>query len=926
MNKDIVIKGARVNNLKNINLTLPHNKLIVITGLSGSGKTSLAFDTLFAEGQRRYVESLSSYARQFLGRMNKPQVDSITGIAPAIAVEQKTSNRNPRSTVGTITEIYEYLKLFYARIGKTYSPISGGEVKRHSVTNVVDALLALPQGERVTILCPIILKAKETYAQRFELLLQLGYVRVWIDGQISRIEDTDAKQLKKDAQVRIVIDRLSINSEEDTYFRLSDSVHTAFNEGEGECIVLTESGQQMSFSNRFELDGMTFTKPSENFFAFNNPYGACQTCKGLGMIEGISEDLVVLHPELSVYEGAVNCWRGEVMNKFKDEFIYKASDVFPIHRPYSQLSLKDKDLLWHGDHKKGIYGIDDFFVMLQKESYKIQFRVLIARYSGRTTCPDCHGTKIRKDATYVKICGKSIVDLVLMPVKDLIVFFDTIKLSKSEEKITQRVIKEIRQRLQYLEDVGLSYLTLNRQSSTLSGGESQRIALATALGSPLVGSMYILDEPSIGLHARDTQRLISVLCKLRDEGNTVIVVEHDEEIIRAADYIVDIGPMAGERGGEVIFSGTSKELLKAKDSLTAQFINQEKTIPLPDSRRKWKESIVIEHCNENNLKDVTLRLPLKVLTVVCGVSGSGKSTLLKKVLYNSMAMLLDKNVEAVPKASEPTGSVKLIEDVQIVDQNPIGRSSRSNPATYLGAFDDIRDLFASQPLAKKRGYKSGFFSFNVDGGRCEECKGEGEVNIPMQFMADVVLPCPACHGTRYKEDTLEIKYKGKSIADVLAMTVEQATDFFKDDTDSIAQRIANKLQSLIKVGVGYLRLGQSSATISGGEAQRIKLAYYLMKGSGDKKTLFIFDEPSTGLHFYDIEKLNIALQELVNIGHSVVVIEHHPDIIKVADWVIEMGPEGGQDGGQITFEGTPEELAKDKNTQTGKYIKDKLLL
>jgi len=926
VNKDIVIKGARVNNLKNINLTLPHNKLIVITGLSGSGKTSLAFDTLFAEGQRRYVESLSSYARQFLGRMNKPQVDSITGIAPAIAVEQKTSNRNPRSTVGTITEIYEYLKLFYARIGKTYSPISGGEVKRHSVTNVVDALLALPQGERVTILCPIILKAKETYAQRFELLLQLGYVRVWIDGQISRIEDTDAKQLKKDAQVRIVIDRLSINSEEDTYFRLSDSVHTAFNEGEGECIVLTESGQQMSFSNRFELDGMTFTKPSENFFAFNNPYGACQTCKGLGMIEGISEDLVVLHPELSVYEGAVNCWRGEVMNKFKDEFIYKASDVFPIHRPYSQLSLKDKDLLWHGDHKKGIYGIDDFFVMLQKESYKIQFRVLIARYSGRTTCPDCHGTKIRKDATYVKICGKSIVDLVLMPVKDLIVFFDTIKLSKSEEKITQRVIKEIRQRLQYLEDVGLSYLTLNRQSSTLSGGESQRIALATALGSPLVGSMYILDEPSIGLHARDTQRLISVLCKLRDEGNTVIVVEHDEEIIRAADYIVDIGPMAGERGGEVIFSGTSKELLKAKDSLTAQFINQEKTIPLPDSRRKWKESIVIEHCNENNLKDVTLRLPLKVLTVVCGVSGSGKSTLLKKVLYNSMAMLLDKNVEAVPKASEPTGSVKLIEDVQIVDQNPIGRSSRSNPATYLGAFDDIRDLFASQPLAKKRGYKSGFFSFNVDGGRCEECKGEGEVNIPMQFMADVVLPCPACHGTRYKEDTLEIKYKGKSIADVLAMTVEQATDFFKDDTDSIAQRIANKLQSLIKVGVGYLRLGQSSATISGGEAQRIKLAYYLMKGSGDKKTLFIFDEPSTGLHFYDIEKLNIALQELVNIGHSVVVIEHHPDIIKVADWVIEMGPEGGQDGGQITFEGTPEELAKDKNTQTGKYIKDKLLL
>lgn len=926
MDKDkIIIKGAKVNNLKNIDVTIPHNKLVVITGLSGSGKTSLAFDTLFAEGQRRYVESLSSYARQFLGRMNKPEVDLISGISPAIAVEQKTSNRNPRSTVGTTTEIYEYLKLLYARIGKTYSPISGQEVTRHSVTNVVDKLLSLDEGTRVNILCPIKLKPKETYKIRFELLMQLGYLRVMVDEEIMRIDEALGKTILKSSDVRILIDRISIvHNSEDVYLRLSDSVHTAFYEGEGDCIVVLENNDTLYFSNRFEKDGMEFTKPSENFFAFNNPYGACPTCSGSGVIEGISEDLVITQPNLSVFDGVVNCWRGEIMKKFKEDFIEKSAGVFPIHRPYNKLSQKEKDLLWHGNDE--IVGIDKFFEMLIAESYKIQFRVMLSRYKGRTTCPDCRGTRLRKDAGYVKINNKSIIDLVLMPIDELVEFFNNIELTDYEQKVTERLITEIKQRLGYLKDVGLGYLTLNRQSSTLSGGESQRISLATSLGSPLVGSMYILDEPSIGLHARDTKNLLNVLFQLRDLGNTVIVVEHDEEIIRAADYIIDIGPEAGIRGGEVVFSGLPKDLLNANNSLTAKYINNELTIPLPQRRRKWKESIIIDNCNEFNLKDVSLQIPLQALTVVCGVSGSGKTTLIKKIFYNSILMNLGEVVDNVPKSSPPKGSLSLIKAIQMVDQNPIGRSSRSNPVTYLGAFDEIRNLFAMQPLAKKRNLKAGYFSFNVDGGRCDECKGEGTVTIPMQFMADVVLPCQACNGSRYKEDALEIQYRGKSIADILDLTIEEALEFFSQDSQITTVKISQKLQSLIKVGLGYLKLGQSSTTISGGEAQRIKLAYYLTKGNNEKPTIFIFDEPSTGLHFHDINKLNIALEELVNIGHTVIVIEHHADIIKIADWVIEVGPEGGNKGGEITFAGTPEELARAEFSQTGKYIKPKLFL
>ena len=667
---------------------------------------------------------------------------------------------------------------------------------------------------------------------------------------------------------------------------------------------------------------MEFTKPSENFFAFNNPYGACPTCSGSGFVEGVSEDLVITQPHLSVYEGVVNCWRGEIMKKFKEDFIEKAADTFPIHRPYNKLTKEERDFLWNGN--EDIIGINKFFEMLVAESYKIQYRVMLSRYRGRTTCPDCRGTRLRKDAGYVKINDMSIIDLSLMPIDELIEFFDNIKLNDYEKQVSERLITEIKQRLGYMFEVGLGYLSLNRQSSTLSGGESQRIALATSLGSPLVGSMYILDEPSIGLHSRDTHNLINVLNKLRDAGNTVIVVEHDEEIIKAADYIVDIGPEAGRKGGEVVFSGSFEDLLKNKTSLTAKYLNHELEIPLPERRRKWKESISIENCNENNLQDVSVQVPLKALTVVCGISGSGKTTLIKNIFYNSILMNLGEVVENVPKASEAKGSLSLVKSIQLIDQNPIGRSSRSNPATYLGAFDDIRNLFAAQPLAEKRNLKAGYFSFNVDGGRCEECKGEGTVTIPMQFMADVILPCQACNSTRYKEETLEIKYRSKSISDILTMTIEEAVEFFSEDNQPLTTRIVQKLESLIKVGLGYLELGQSSISISGGEAQRVKLAYYLTKGNNENSTIFIFDEPSTGLHFHDINKLNIALQELVNIGHTVIVIEHHADIIKVADWIIELGPQGGKNGGNIIFFGTPEEMVKAKDSQTGKYIKGKL--
>lgn len=919
----IVAKGIKVNNLKNIDVSIPTNKLVVITGVSGSGKTSLAFDTLFAEGQRRYVESLSSYARGFLGRMNKPEVEKISGLSPAIAVEQRVMNRNPRSTVGTTTEIYEYIKLLFARIGKTYSPISNKEVKRHSVQNVVDEVLeTFKNKSKILVISPLKLKAEDNLKEKLELLIQLGYVRIIIEGKIHRIEDVLEEKKLKLKEIDLLIDRLTIEKNNDEiYMRLSDSVHTAFNESDGFCdIINAEDGEVFHYSNRFEADGITFVKPSANFFSFNNPYGACKTCSGSGQIEGISEDLVITRPDLSVYEGVVNCWKGEIMKKFQKDFINKAFEKFPIHKPYNQLNEQQKDFLWNAKGK--IIGINEFFKFVKSESYKIQYRVLLSRYTGRTICPDCKGTRLRKDASYVKIAGKSIIDLMLLPVDELLEFFNNIELTEYEEKVSQRLLTEIRTRLNYLIEVGLGYLTLNRQSSTLSGGESQRISLATSLGSPLVGSMYILDEPTIGLHSCDTQRLINVLLKLRDIGNTVIVVEHDEEVIKAADYIVDIGPFAGQNGGEVVFSGDYDKMLENANTLTAQFIKGKRKIPLSETTRKWKEFLQINNVLENNLKGVSLKLPLKVKTVICGISGSGKTTLVKKALLPSIQGHLGLSMDCVPKCSPIEGSLSLLEAVEMVDQNPIGRSSRSNPITYLGAFDDIRTLFADQQLAKKRGLKPGYFSFNTEGGRCEECKGEGSITISMQFMADVILECEHCKGQRYKEEALEIKYREKSIAEVLDMTIEEAYDFFSQDDSNLCRRISQKIYSLIKVGLGYLKLGQSSATLSGGEAQRVKLAYFLSKGSNEKKTIFIFDEPSTGLHFYDILKLNECFDELVNLGHTVVVIEHNLDIIKTADWLIELGPGGGKKGGNIIFEGTPKSLLKE-DTPTSKYLKDK---
>lgn len=918
----IVAKGIKVNNLKNIDVSIPTNKLVVITGVSGSGKTSLAFDTLFAEGQRRYVESLSSYARGFLGRMNKPEVEKISGLSPAIAVEQRVMNRNPRSTVGTTTEIYEYIKLLFARIGRTYSPVSNQEVKRHSVQNVVDEVFEnIENKTKILIVSPLKLNPKENIKEKLELLVQLGYVRILIDNQINRIEDVLEEGQLDFKEINLLIDRLTIDKDsEEIQMRLSDSVHTAFNESDGYCDIITSEGKIYNYSNRFEADGMSFVKPSANFFSFNNPYGACQKCSGSGQVEGISEDLVITRPDLSVYDGVVNCWKGEIMKKFQKDFINKAFEKFPIHKPYNQLTEQQKDFLWNAKGK--VTGINEFFEIIRAESYKIQYRVLLSRYTGRTTCPDCKGTRLRKDASYVKIAGKSIVDLMLLPVDELLEFFNTLTLNEYETKVSQRLLTEIKTRLNYLIEVGLGYLTLNRQSSTLSGGESQRISLATSLGSPLVGSMYILDEPTIGLHSCDTQRLINVLLKLRDVGNTVIVVEHDEEVIKSADYIVDIGPFAGQRGGEVVFSGAYEQMLKNASTLTSQFIKGERSIPLPETNKRWKEYIQIDNVTENNLKGVSLKLPLKVKTVICGVSGSGKTTLVKKALLPNIQGYLGLAMDCVPKSSPIEGSLSLLEAVEMIDQNPIGRSSRSNPATYLGAFDDIRALFAEQTLAKKRGLKPGYFSFNTEGGRCEECKGEGSVTISMQFMADIVLECEHCKGKRYKDEALEITYREKSISDILEMTIEEAFEFFSEDSNNLCRRITQKINSLIEVGLGYLKLGQSSTTLSGGEAQRIKLAYFLSKGSNEKKTVFIFDEPSTGLHFYDILKLNKCFDKLVELGHTVVIIEHNLDIIKTADWLIELGPGGGKKGGNIIFEGTPKSLLQE-DTPTSKYLKDK---
>lgn len=915
---NISIKGARANNLKNIDLDLPQGKLIVVTGLSGSGKSSLAFDTIFAEGQRRYVESLSSYARQFLGRMTKPDVDYIHGLAPAVAIEQKVNTSNPRSTVGTQTEIYEYLKLMFARIGRTYSPVSGVEVKRHTVSDVVDYILGV-QGEKVMILAPLEDSKERPLRSQLDILRQEGYQRVMVKGTVVRIEDLDSVELDK--EVYLVIDRIELHPGDDEQVaRISESVQAAFFEGRGCCRIAIVGGTTADFSNRFEADGITFEKPNPNFFSFNNPYGACPTCQGYGSVIGIDENLVVPNKSRSIYENAIVCWNGDKMQEVKRDFIRHAAVIdFPIHKPYYELTEEQKDILWHGD---GVWdGIDGFFRWVESQSYKIQYRVMLARYRGRTVCPDCKGHRLRKDAEYVKVDGKSISELVDMPVSELAIWLKNLdsKLTSNEMQATDRLRTELRNRVGYLLDVGLGYLTLSRESRSLSGGESQRINLATSLGSSLVGSIYILDEPSIGLHSRDTAQLIEVLRKLRNLGNTVIVVEHDEDIIRSADYLVDIGPGAGRLGGEVVFCGEPKELKKAKRSLTAEYLLGKQSIPVPTERRRWRDRISIHGAYANNLKHIDVDIPLGVFTVVTGVSGSGKSTLIRRVLYDVLQRRMEGNDDYVGSCVSLEGDVKRISAVELVDQNPIGRSSRSNPATYMKVFDEVRALYAQQPLAKSRGYKSGFFSFNVEGGRCDACEGEGFVTVSMQFMSDVHLLCDECHGSRYKEEALEVLYKGVNISQVLEMTVDQALEFFDSDE---TRSVYNRLKPLQDVGLGYLKLGQSSSSLSGGEAQRIKLASYLVHGEGaDKPMLFIFDEPSTGLHFHDIKKLLAAFDRLIERGHSIIVIEHHHDIIKCADWVIDLGPEGGDQGGNVVFAGTPEELLKCKESYTAKYLK-----
>lgn len=946
----IIIRGARVNNLKNISVSIPREKLVVITGLSGSGKSSLAFDTLYAEGQRRYVESLSSYARQFMGRMAKPEVDYILGISPAVAIEQKVNTSNPRSTVGTSTEIYEYLKLLYARIGRTFSPVSGVEVKRHSVSDVVDFIYSLDEGCKVTLYSPLEVSDERPLVDQLEILQQEGFVRISVNGQIERIEDflyaaSHVAELKMNDPM-LLVDRISVkHNDDDQTARISESVQTAFFEGRGSCIVEEDShGDHLhrhAFSNRFEADGITFEKPNPNFFSFNNPYGACPTCQGYGQVIGIDEDLVVPNKTKSVYEEAVICWKGEKMGEWRSWFIRQSSrNGFPIHTPYNELTDDEKDLLWHGNGSDQFPCIDNFFKWVETQQYKIQYRVMLARYRGKTTCPNCKGSRLRPDAAYVKICGKSIVDLNNMPVSELVEFLDEMEaqLSDYERDLTKRILIELHNRVGYLMDVGLGYLTLSRMSNTLSGGESQRINLSTSLGSSLVGSMYILDEPSIGLHSRDTERLINVLKQLRDLGNTVIVVEHDEDIIRAADYIIDIGPEAGRLGGEVVFEGDFAKMQKAKDgsSLTADYLMGRKIIEVPRHRRKWRDRILVKGAYANNLQKTDVEFPLGVLTVVTGVSGSGKTSLVKGVLYDVLQRRFDSNREYVGKCAEIEGDFNRVSSIELVDQNPIGRSSRSNPATYIKAYDEIRQLFSMQPLAKARGLKPGYFSFNVEGGRCEACEGEGYITVGMQFMADVHLVCEECHGSRFKDEALEITYHNKNISEILEMTVDQALDFFSSNLNeeettgrtrseaTVVKSILNRLQPLQDVGLGYLKLGQSSSSLSGGEAQRVKLASFLVKGENEKPVLFIFDEPSTGLHFHDIQKLIKAFNTLIDKGHSIVVIEHHHDIIKVADWVIDMGPEGGKAGGKVVFAGTPEQLVKQKDSYTGRFLKDKL--
>jgi excinuclease ABC subunit A len=928
--KHILVKGASVNNLKNIDVAIPRNRLVVITGLSGSGKSSLAFDTLYADGQRRYVESLSAYARQFMGRMSKPKVEYIKGISPAIAIEQKVNTRNPRSTVATSTEIFDYIKLLYARIGKTYSPVSGELVKRHSVTDVTDFILTQQEGTRITVTCPLVRKEGRSLATELTLLLEQGFSRLVYKNEMVRIDEAiENGNVADDKNLNILIDRFASNFQDnELQARISDSVQTAFFEGNGICHVeLEKDGKttRKKFSNYFELDGIQFEEPSVNLFSFNNPYGACKRCEGFGSIIGIDEDLVVPNKGLSIFEEAVACWKGEKMGEWKDVLVMNAYKFdFPIHKPFYELTDEQRQLLWKGNQY--FHGLNEFFKHIEEQSYKIQYRVMLSRYRGKTVCPECHGTRLRKDANYVRVAGKSVSEILLLPVTRALEFFKEIKLSEHDQKVAQRLLTEIITRLQFLEDVGLGYLSLNRQSSGLSGGESQRINLATSLGSSLVGSMYILDEPSIGLHPRDTQRLIRVLVNLRNLGNSVIVVEHDEEIIRASDYIIDIGPLAGNQGGEVVFAGTFAEMEEQSNTLTAKYIAREMNIPIPARRRKWKEYIEVLGARENNLKGFNVKFPLQVLTVITGVSGSGKSSLVRNILYPALKKIHGGNNDKAGKFGKLAGDYNRVSLVEFVDQNPIGRSSRSNPATYLKAWDDIRNLYSDLQMAKVRGYKPGFFSFNIPGGRCEECEGEGIVKIEMQFMADLSLTCEACGGKRFKDEVLDVKFLDKNIVDILEMTVVQAIDFFSQANThhSTCRRIVEKLKPLNDVGLGYLQLGQSSSTLSGGEAQRIKLAFFLTKGGSQTPTLFIFDEPTTGLHFHDIRKLMDAFDALIENGHSIIVIEHNQEVIKCADWMIDLGPEGGEAGGHIVFEGIPEDIVKIEGSYTGKFLKEKL--
>lgn len=919
-NNYISIKGAKVNNLKNIDVDIPRNKLVVITGLSGSGKSSLAFDTLYAEGQRRYVESLSSYARQFLGRMSKPECDFIKGIPPAIAIEQKVISRNPRSTVGTSTEIYEYLRLLFARIGKTYSPISGTLVKKDSPEDIVNCMLSYPAGTRYTVLAPLLPRDGRTRAEQIEMDMKQGFTRLEVNGEMVRIEDY---QEQADDQIYLLIDRMSCDNAKDSISRLTDSAETAMYEGDGACLLrfyLPDGITKLhSFSTKFEADGMTFSEPTDQMFSFNSPVGACPVCEGFGKVIGIDEHLVIPNRALSVYDGAVMCWRGEKMGEWLNEFLQEApAHDFPIFTPYYELTQAQKDYLWHGPRDKAC--IDSFFKMLEENQYKIQYRVMLARYRGKTVCHECKGSRLKKEALYVKVGGRHISELVEMPVQQLREFFRTLQLDAHDAAVAKRLLNEINNRLAFLDDVGLGYLTLNRPSNSLSGGESQRINLATSLGSSLVGSLYILDEPSIGLHSRDTDRLVKVLRQLQQLGNTVVVVEHDEEIIRAADYIIDIGPDAGRLGGEIVYQGDMKDLQKGSRSHTVRYLLGEETIDPPLTHRSWNNYIEIKGARENNLKGIDVRFPLNVMTVVTGVSGSGKSTLVRDIFYKAVKREYSESSDRPGEFVSLGGDLSAVSDIEFVDQNPIGKSSRSNPVTYLKAYDEIRKLFADQPLAKQMGYGAGHFSFNTEGGRCEECKGEGTVTVEMQFMADLVLECESCHGKRFKNDTLEVQFQGKNIYDILEMTVNQAIEFFSEYGQ---KKIVKKLLPLQEVGLGYIKLGQSSSTLSGGENQRVKLAYFL-SCEKNQPTIFVFDEPTTGLHFHDIKKLLYAFDALIARGHTVVIIEHNLDVIKCADYLIDLGPEGGDKGGNLVACGTPEEVARCAASYTGQYLAEKL--